>query len=371
MLSPLTVLLGALLAGVSIAPEPASSPTPSSPRPLTQETVEALLLLPYPGTLAEARAEALERNASVCMMLAIEDSESSDRFVDQTFRSKLLLDRSSDYVLLWGNNGHHDTAPFEVGRDEDGKPIVKELCKRFRTPTCDAHKKVLDAAWTEFAVDGELDCPRAIVLKPDGSLHEDLFTGESIGDRKIVTSIDAVIKQAGAPFSIEELTLLRSTIAAALAAQEAYEFAEEWRQWQRVLDSTKSAHWTGQARTAQKEAISLLQDDFDTMVAFEEESPVQAYKAWYERLSSWAGTPLIEPVEKRMKLLERSKETRDEIRTWKRAQEAQAMLDEAIELVKAGQEKKAERVAKKLIRKYAKTPAGERAAKKWPHLVSK
>ena len=102
--------------------------------------------------------------------------------------------------------------------------------------------------------------------RSDGSLHEDLFTGQPIADKKIVASVDTIIKKAGAALSVAELAQVQAAVEAATAAQDAYESAEEWRQWQKVLDLTQSPHWAKQASAAQKDALSILQDDFDATV---------------------------------------------------------------------------------------------------------
>jgi len=355
----LTLLSAPFATGAAAPTGPRRAPIP----------VDAELLIPFAGDLDGARTEALRRNAPLCLLLAIESVPSNDAFVERTMASKLLAERASDAVLVWGNDGEHGRETFEVGRDAEGEPIRVELCERFRTPTCGDHQRVLDAAWTRFAdPQGGLECPQAIVLLPDGTAHATL-SELPVTDEKIDEALEEALEKAGPPLSSDDLARIEAAIGAAEEAEREFRTAEIWRQWQVVLDVTEAAYWADRARAAQESARAILQGDFDATVALEEDEPVLAYKTWYARLDEWAGTPFVEAIEDRMKKLERDEETRDEIRTFKRQQEAQAMLDEAIELESQGEQRKAERVVRRLLRKYEDTPAAQRAAKKWPHLV--
>jgi 23S rRNA maturation-related 3'-5' exoribonuclease YhaM len=64
---------------------------------------------------------------------------------------------------------------------------------------------------------------------------------------------------------------------------------------------------------------------------------------------------------------ERKREIKEEIETWKLEQSAERMWSQALALLADEQKRKAERLFRRLLRKkYAATPAGLRAAERFP-----
>lgn len=352
---------GALLCAVAVPLPAQRHKAPEGPRELVA----------FEGSLADARAAALERNLPVFLFLFLEGEAQNDEWQRQVFGSAELAAHSDEFLTLVGNDGQHARAPVEVGRDASGKPVTRELCGRYHTPTCKQHQELLDAAWLEFPIGGSLRLPQLIVLGPDGKLHQRIDTGNPIPPDRILRALDGAVAKFGPGLTIAELARVRAAQDRARAAGKEAHHGSAWKAWQEVLELTSAERYAAPAREGQAAALAAMAEqthELDRMVA--EQHVLEAYKKALGYRDDWADTPTAAGLAKWIRKLEKGKATRDAIEAYRRELEASARYDEAMELFRQGKESKGERILKLLLRKYADTPTGKRVAEEYPALVS-
>ncbi|MFT7671534.1 MAG: hypothetical protein ACI8X5_004255 [Planctomycetota bacterium] len=98
----------------------------------------------------------------------------------------------------------------------------------------------------------------------------------------------------------------------------------------------------------------------------------KAYAQLYALHAEWHDTPGSKQVAKAMKSAEKKKDIADEIRAWRRAQEASELLNQAIAFGEQEDSKALRKVLRKLFStKYAGTPAQAEALTTYPQYAPK
>lgn len=97
----------------------------------------------------------------------------------------------------------------------------------------------------------------------------------------------------------------------------------------------------------------------------------KGYANLLELVEACAGLPNERDLRKRLRDAERAPELREEIARYKLEQEAEALWNEALAQLDAGDERRAERTIARLLKtpKFADTPAAKRAAERFPEWV--
>ena len=330
------------------------------------------LLLPFAGDLDAARKEAHARNVPLLIVACVEDEPQNDQQRDYLYGSERLRRASTGFVLLVGNNGEHSRRKFQVGKDAEGKPIQRELCSAFRTPTCKMHQETMDALFNTFHEEGLFACPYVLVCTPDRKPYERLTEdpADPVEDSKILGSIGKAAKLAGPGLSQEELANVRLHSDRGRILCEAGDFVGSWRSWTQVLEITQAPQYAKPAAEGQQKALEGMQGERDALVeALEQGRVVEGYEKLLGLRESYEGTPLAKDIPRLIKKYERDKRTKEAIARHLRLKKAQGMWDEAQVLIKDGKQRPAEKIIRLLIRKYADTPIGAQARELYPYLV--
>ena len=368
--APALSALAGLVAALAVsAAEPAAG-APSAGPALQKSKQKAAPFLPVNQLLRDALALAPERNLPVVLFVTLEGEPQNDAFRDTYMDSSALAERAQDFLGLVANDGVHERVPTEVGQDAEGEPIMVELCAKYRTDTCKLHQTNMDLAWASYAVEGELKCPTVLVLAPDGKLLARLGNGEPAAIDRILTSVDEVAKEYGKGLSEDELARVRGQLIEAERAAGAGQWGASWRAAQAVLEVTTIERYAQPARARAEAALPAMAAQIEAALAkLATEGAVPAYTSLLALGQGLAGTPAEEDWKKAVNKLEKGKETRDAIKAFQREREAGELLEQARALFRDGETSKAEARIKTLLRKFADTEAGRRAAEDYPGLV--
>lgn len=329
------------------------------------------VLDPWRGKLDEAKASAKERNVPIVVHVILEDEESSTQYRDTILKDADLVKRSLSALVIIANNGKHERKQVEVV--VDGVATKREVCSAYpMLAKCEEHTATWDDIYAAFRDEaGDLGCPQTIVLGPDAEIAGRIDTRSTPQAGEISAMIVAAIAKAGPGLTIDEFERVQRGLALGHKSAAAKEWFTAWKAWSDVLAITQKSKFADEARAEEPKALAALQAEFERIAAGL--VPGTAAKA-YEELTAFGaaavGTPLEKDVALRLKKADGDKAIREELKAWRLAQEADALLREATDLTDAADKKKAEKVVRKLLgTKYAGTAAQDTARKLWPELA--
>lgn len=323
----------------------------------------------FTGKLADARKLARERNAGLLVHILLKDMESENveyrkRFLEEPG----MLAACERLVVLISDNGAHPSKTLE--ETVDGKKVTRTVCSAYPWfETCGQHQQSFNDLALEYrGEDGNLHCPQTILVGPDGKLVVQLNTGGVGEPAEILAGLDELAKKFGPGLDESEWTELVRTLEEARAAQASKAWPVALRKWTRVRDMRPLSAYGAEAAKALPEVEKAFATELDALCA--DFVPGKAAAAW-KRLVEWqracAGMPAEKDIAARLRKAEAKKELQDELAKVKLEEEADALLRAAQDLADAKKDKELEKTVRKLLgKRYAATPAAERARSLWP-----
>lgn len=322
---------------------------------------------PYPGDLRAARAEALERNAPIVLLVLLEGEEASERCRRAMLESAELARATRELPVVVANNGLHERERIVV--EGEGGPTERERCARLRTPTCTDHQRSFDQAFQSYAEADQLWAPQVLVLAPDGTLATRLSNRDVPPMAKVLKAIEEAREKAGPVLAAAALGEARARVVRAQRAAQAADPAGAWRAWLAVLELAPAGPHAEEARRGIASAAQAIGSEREALAA--RLVPGEAAAAW-TRLSELAeacdGLECERELRALLREAEAKRELREELAAAKLEREARALLAEAEAAARAGDERKAERTVRKLLRsrKLGGTAAAAEARRRWP-----
>ncbi|MEY2745768.1 MAG: hypothetical protein RL112_810 [Planctomycetota bacterium] len=356
--------IAALLAFAALA-----APTSAQKKP----PVEAPSLAPHVGDLDSARALAKERNAPLLIHMVLDGESDNDAYRDKLLADAELVKLSLQAVVVVANNGTHKKKSIEVKSEEkDGKPAKREACESYPMyDSCAKHQRNWNELYGLYKEDsGDLRCPQAILLLPDGKQHERWHDGTVPAADDIRGALAEAIKLAGPGLTLEQLEAVKKLAAEARATESSDDVAT-WRAWSGVLAVSARGKWADEAVAGRDAAFGRIQARTRQLQAqLAPGTVVAASRALRQLAKDLAGTPLEKEILQSLKKAESQKELKDELAKARLEEEADLLLKEAETAADLGDPKKAEKAARKLFaKKYRETGAARVGRERWPDLA--
>lgn len=314
----------------------------------------------YDGKLEEALVEIKERNVPLLIVCCKEGEEANDRFREQLRDNGSFAASLGDTLVMLVNDGTHERKPI-TRRGKDGKKKRVEVCEAYHTSSCDHHKRNWDSVYQTFVTDhkdGEWPLPSALIITPEGELQTLIGHGEPPGDAEMLKPLKQVRAKFGPSITREQLKQVKEFTADGEAMASAKAWPDAWHAWNGVLQVTEDGTFGKRALEGLAQAELGLKEQVKAMGEAEGDP-----NARYPRLAEFAakaqGTPVAKDASKLVKALEKHPDIdADLVRGVKLELEAEALLREARALLRAGDQRSAQRVLKKLTgKKYRDTPA--------------
>ena len=341
-------------------------PVVHAPAPAARPDVSELEA--WTGDVAGARREAAERNVPLLVHLILEDEEHNDLYRDQLLPNAELLELSRLAVVIVANNGSH---PQETVKEktEDGHVVERVRCSVYPMfERCNGHADVWQELYIELREDdGALRCPQTLIELPGGkvSWHHDVANPPT--QAELNGALKRAQKAAGPGLSSDQLRSVKVSVQNARTMTRARAWPDAWRHWQAVLAIAEAGKFAEEARAGSEACLEEIRGEVKAAQALlVPGTAVQGYAKLVELAKACADLPLARDLARAVKEAERIDEIEEEIERYKHEQEALELLREAEAHVDAGDEGKAERAVKKLLRKYADTPAAQQARERWP-----
>lgn len=327
-------------------------------------------VVPFAGTIAQAQRAALERNVPILLIAMVDGEPQNDEQRNMVLGSGDLLEARDRFLLVLCNNGSHDRVATEVAIDEEGEPIVQELCKHVLTPTCKQHQEAMDEAFNTWHDNGNFGCPHVLVLHPDGTVIKRHVTQDPIGIKTIMKSLAKATEELGPGLGIDELRQVRLGLDKGRIALKAKEFGEAHGHYGAVLAITGAPLYADPATQGQEDAVAGMEAYRDGAVASLEAGDVRAGWTRLRKLErDWSETEYAKGLKRLASAWKKDKRTKEAIAALEHEFEADDLLDEAQRLLDEDQRKRAESKLKIILRKYEGTPAAELVKERFPELV--
>jgi hypothetical protein len=351
--------------GAMRAPDQAQPKKKPAPPPVAASSNAHLAL--FTGKYADAKASAKERNVPILIHIVIEGEAQNDEYREKILPEKELVAACANVIVIVANNGTHPLKSVE--EIVDGKKEKREVCSFYGVPSCSQHQRFWDDVYREFKEDnGEMFCPQTVVLSPDGKVSARINTRSVPPPTEIIAAIKEAQQKAGPGLTDAQLVEVKRLLREGHALMAAKTWPEALRTWQKVLAITTKTAWGEEAQKGADAAQTALAAELERVSALlVPGTAAQGYKELVELDKQCTGLAIAKDVKSRIAKAETAKETRDEIAAYKLAAEADALLVEAQGCFDAKQDKKGERVVRRLFAKrYATTPAAAKARELWP-----
>jgi len=323
----------------------------------------------FHGKLADAQAQAKERNVPLVICCVLDGEEASDRF-QASLKSDGNLDALDQIaILIIANNGDHDREEIEV-RGDDGKLIEKSVCSAFGTDDCDAHKQHWDAVYKEYVMPdgGEWILPEALVVRPDGKLHGRYGDSDVPSTSTIVRSVELVQKELGRGVLASDLKRLREEVTMAQTMARAKLWAESWQSWTLAQGWAPTGPHADSAKAGLSEALKGMRSELEKQSKRLVDATLEdAYRNL--RALGFDDSPIEKEVGKILSKARRNAAFKSRLAEVDLELESEALLDEIVAALKADDKKQAKRLLRKLLsKKLAQTPAARAASERYKDL---
>jgi hypothetical protein len=346
--------------------KPGGKPKPAPVKPAPPPALD-----PWVGKYEDAKQNAKDRNVPLVVHILLDGEEATPRYLKEVLEDPELLRKSAESVVLIGNNGTHEKKDIDVV--VDGQKTKKTVCSAFPMFTsCAQHQQAWNGLYKEYQeADGVLRCPQTLVISPAGEVVLRFNTGSPPDPSEVVGNIAAVQAKVGPGLTQVQLDEVRRLLDVGRNLTTSKTWPEAWKTFASVVAITANTVYGQEASKEQVKAVAGMQADLDRIATLL--VPGTAVKGWQE-LQAFAkattGTPIEKDVAARQKKAEGDKAIREEITAWKITVEADEILSQARDLYDQKQDKKGEKLVRKLLgKKYASTPAAEIARKLWPDIT--
>ncbi len=354
------------LAAVLLAPPAVGSPLPQG-RGRSQQRQRPERLEYFDGTLEQAFEACRERNVPLVILCVLEKEEANDRYRDELKNNASLAEKLGKAVVLLVNNGRHASTEIRV-RGPDGKRVEREVCSAYHCSTCEVHRRNWDAVYQTFVAtqkQGLWALPEAIVALPDRSIHARISSGEPPADSAVISGARAAASKLGPGLSREELVEVKRLAEEGRRMGRASAWGDSWRAWDALLAIAQAGPFTDEGKQGCKQAEAGLRAELaevEEALGLEGEAAQRACRDLVELARDGAGTPVAKGVSTLLGKARRNPELKPWITRATLEVEAEALLEEALEHLRQGEEKKARALVKKLTgKKYGDTAAAARA----------
>lgn len=313
----------------------------------------------HAGSLDGALAEAEERNALVLCVLLQEGEEANDRFYSDVLCAAGFQTAAAPTLLLVASDADHPQIEIEE-LDEDGEPVRRSVCKRYRTPNCAAHqahsKPIFDRYKSGSGDQAVLQTPLFAVLGPDGKTLEKL---EDVAELEpVLGAVAKSAKAAGPSISREERVLTKAALQEGDAALGRRAYGAAWNAFGSALEWIALGPLAERANAGRTEVQRQLDEGRDAALAQLEAGEIETGWEGLRTLSAaCADSELAGPLEKVLKTARKDKRWREEIRRLENEAEARELVEEIREFLRADEERKALARVKKLVKRYSDTEA--------------
>ncbi len=356
-----------------IAPLAALAAFAAPPAAQKKPPMEAPSLVPHIGDLDSARALAKERNAPFLIHMVLDGESDNDSYRDNLLVDAELVKLSVQAVVVVANNGTHKKKSIEIkSAEKDGKPTKKEVCEAYPMyDSCAKHQRNWNELYGLYKEDsGDLRCPQAILYLPDGKQHQRWHDGTVPAADDLRGALLEAIKLAGPGLTLEQLEAVKKLASDARAAESSDDVAT-WRSWSAVLAISARGKWADEAIAGRDAAFARIQAKVKELQAqLAPGTVVAASRALRLLVKELAGTPLEKEILQSLKKAEAQKELKEELAKARLEEEADLLLKEAETAADLGDQKKAEKAARKLFaKKYRDTGAARVGRERWPDLA--
>jgi hypothetical protein len=335
--------------------------------------VEAPSLSPHLGDLDSARALAKERNAPLLVHMVLDGEDDNDAYRDKLLVDAELVKLSAQAVVVVSNNGTHKRKTIEAkAAGKDDKPAKREVCEAYPMyDSCAQHQRNWNELYGLYKEDsGDLRCPQAVLYLPDGKQHQRWHDGTVPAVDDVRGALAEAIKLAGPGLTVEALEAVKKLSAEARASEAGDDIAA-WRAWSGVLAIATRGKWADEAATGRDAAFARIQARVRQLQAqLAPGTVVAASRALRQLAKDLAGTPLEKEILQSLKKAEAQKDLKEELAKARVEEEADLLLKEAETAADLGDQKKAEKAARKLFaKKYRETGAARVGRERWPELA--
>ncbi len=353
MLPPTLLVLAASLA-------PLASPAPRAAAGEGPRT--------FVGELAEAYERGRVRNAPVVLLMMLDDQADDVRdFREFVLEDKQLAKHAEHLVLVVASPETHTIETVTVERD--GERVEVSRCARYRSRTCEEHQRPWTALYVEFQqADGELYLPQAIVKTPDGAVHQRFNTRQAPNRGLLLDAIAGARKLAGPDISWEDLQRVRGLQREAAKFTASKRHGRALKAWAGIRALTEVPAYADEALRGEEAALAGMHQALADAVAAcgDVEDVIPGYEQLLQLVPDFEDTPLERDLDKAVRKVEKDKRHKQRIAAYKREREAEALLREAEDAVAAGDDRAAEKLVRRLVRKFDDTEAARTARFKYP-----
>ena len=330
---------------------------------------------PFRGTLAEARTAARERNVPLLVCMTLEGEEASDRYDGAIIADSGFRGRATRAVVIISNDATHSTR--KVTKLVDGEKVTSEVCSRYIEGTCEDHRRTWDDLYFAYAPDGELRLPETLVIDPNLPIGLETANTQVVwrfaeGDvpsiKAITGALDRLAKKLGHGLTRAQHAILTAHLDRGRIMAKAKSWPDAWRAWRAILAVTTDGPFAEEASAEVPVVEASLRADIEGLMERLKPGEVAIpYGRLLELEKECADLPIIKVITGQLRKVRRRKDIRDDIERFELEREAEKLWAEATDWESKGEPRKAERIAKKLFKKkYAGTPAFERARDRWP-----
>lgn len=318
------------------------------------------------GDLASARVASRERNTPMIVVIIQEGEEANDRFREGIYKNARFIKVAAPTVVVLVNDGKH---PSRTVREErDGVTIEREVCAVLGTPKCADHKRNWLRVYQEFGDPEEpFRTPQVIAVLPNGKEHGNVVDVPPLS--QVLALIEGARETAGPSLTPEQLLEIKGKLDTGRTMEKSRLWVQAYRAYARVLEITETSIFSDEARAGRERSLKHAQEELDLAWKWMEEGRVEdGYAKLLALKEELAGTPLDAPAKKKLKAAEKNKAWKEGIKAYKRKLAAEEIWQKCLKALDEGKQKSAERHAKTLLKKYADTPAGEKAKARFPEL---
>ena len=366
MASPLRILGGCLAIWCALCALPMAAPLAPFEGAQRQKGKQPTLV-PFRGDLDAARRSARERNVPMVFHVILEGEDQNDDYRRQVLPNKDLIALSQRALVIVSNNGQHDLRM--VKEKVEGVTVERQVCSVYPMfENCHQHRATWDALYHEMkGEDGNLYCPQIRISMPDGSeVYRYASDPPPIGT--VLAQLARAQKEAGPGLTAGELLHIKRALADGARCLDGELWPGAWRAHSAVLEVLSKGAFADEAREGAERALAGLDAEIEeTRKLLVPGTAAAGYARLLELSADCVETPRARRLAELIRKAERDRTIKEEIDTWKLAQSAEKLWNDAVALLEDGQERKAERIFRRLLRKkYAATPASRRTAERFP-----
>lgn len=320
----------------------------------------------FAGDLAAAQARAKLRNVPIVAIAILDGEPDNDKARADLLKSEALAAMSQGCVLFFSNHGQHAQVEITEPAPDGGEPRKRKVCSQYRTANCAEHQQHWDEIYNGYNVDGELNCPQALILMPDGALLHRTTPGIVPTEADIETALNLARAELGR--GMDDAAMERASAAEkrGRAAEAQGKHGSAWRAFAEVLAESPDGPLAASAKQGQARNVAALDAARTSATAkLAEGDGLAGYLELEALAADWRGAPQVTDVERVMRQALKQPALKESLARKRREDEAQALWIEA-EALKAAKPKEHERKVRTLLRKYAGTAAHAAAAKAYP-----